>query len=323
MLPAHLCRLTIDERKAVTNKVRSAFLACTKQMMIENDLTRALADIYIPLAACLTEQAERHDATRIIGINGAQGAGKTTFCKLLKIVIEEGFAKRVATFSIDDIYLTLPERQELAKKVHPLLETRGVPGTHNISLGMKLLYELKRLSDGQTLDIPTFDKTIDDRAAREDFCQVTGPIDILLFEGWCVGAKPQCAEDLSTAVNQLESLEDPDLHWRRYVNERLQQEYQKLFNELDMLIMLKVPGMASVMEWRSKQEHKLANSRGLGAPKIMGTSALKRFIMHYERLTKHILNEMPDRADIVYELNEKHQFDSVRVNLPRNQEVRN
>ena len=313
MLPANMHTLTADEILKIADRTRASFLAATKQMMLDNNLDQALIDVYIPLAACLAKQADDYRAPRIIGINGAQGSGKSTLCKLLQIVLEEGFAKRVTTFSIDDIYLTHAERETLAEKSHPLLKTRGVPGTHDVELGLQLLTDLRGIEAGQSINIPVFDKSIDDRCPEKDFRQVTGPIDLVLFEGWCVGAKPQRDPALALPVNSLERLEDPDQVWRRYVNEQLENDYKWFFREIDFLIMLKIPGISSVMEWRSKQERKLAKASP-GGHKIMDTAALQRFIMHYERLTRAMLTEMPDRADLVLKLNRNQQIDGVLIN---------
>lgn len=313
MLPANMHILTADEILKIADRTRASFLAATKQMMLDNNLDQALIDVYIPLAACLAKQADDYRATRIIGVNGAQGSGKSTLCKLLQVVLEEGFAKRVTTFSIDDIYLTHAERETLAEKSHPLLKTRGVPGTHDVELGLQLLTDLRGIEAGQSINIPVFDKSIDDRSPEKDFRQVTGPIDLVLFEGWCVGAKPQRDPALALPVNSLERLEDPDQVWRRYVNEQLENDYKWLFREIDFLIMLKIPGISSVMEWRSKQERKLAKASP-GGHKIMDTAALQRFIMHYERLTQAMLTEMPDRADLVLKLNRNQQIDGVLIN---------
>jgi len=313
MLPANMHTLTADEILKIADRARVSFLAATKQMMLDNDLEQALIDVYIPLAACLAKQADDYRATRIIGINGAQGSGKSTLCKLLQIVLEEGFAKRVTTFSIDDIYLTHAERETLAEKIHPLLKTRGVPGTHDVGLGLQLLTDLRGIEAEESINIPVFDKSIDDRSAEKDFRQVTGPIDLVLFEGWCVGAKPQRDPALALPVNSLERLEDPEQVWRRYVNDQLENDYKRLFREIDFLIMLKIPEISSVMEWRSKQERKLAKASP-GGHKIMDTAALQRFIMHYERLTRAMLTEMPDRADLVFKLNRNQQIDGVQIN---------
>jgi len=313
MLPANMHNLTADEILKIADKTRVSFLAATKQMMLGNDLKQALINVYIPLAACLAKQADDYQATRIIGVNGAQGSGKSTLCKLLQIVLEEGFAKRVTAFSIDDIYLTHAERETLAEKIHPLLKTRGVPGTHDVELGLQLLTDLRELEAGESIDIPVFDKSIDDRSPEKDFRQVAGPIDLVLFEGWCVGARPQLDLSLSIPVNSLERLEDPDQAWRRYVNKQLENDYKWLFREIDFMIMLKIPGISSVMEWRSEQERKLAKA-SQGGHKIMDTAALQRFIMHYERLTRAMLTEMPDRADLVFKLSQDQQIYGVQIN---------
>lgn len=313
MLPAKMHKLSAGEILAMTDRTRASFLAAAQQMMIDSDLEQALGDIYVPLAATLARQSELSDTTLVIGINGAQGSGKSTLCNLLQIVLEEGFAKRVATLSIDDIYLTRAEREVLAQHVHPLLATRGVPGSHDVTLGLQILSAARTLQAGQQLAIPVFDKALDDRRPAEEFRQVTGPLDLVLFEGWCVGAKAQRAEALAVPVNSLERLEDPDLVWRRYVNQQLESDYRRLFSEIDFLIMLKIPGMPSVMEWRSKQERKLARTAGKEGHRVMDTAALQRFIMHYERLTRAMLAEMPDRADLVFILNRNHQIDGVQI----------
>ena len=313
MLPVNMHKLTSDKILAIADRTRSSFITGARQMMIDNDLEQALTDIYIPLAAGLAEQVNECKEPQVIGVNGAQGSGKTTLCHLLQIILEEGFKKRVATLSIDDIYLTRSERLTLAEEIHPLLATRGVPGTHDVELGLQLLTGLRGLKAGQSIDIPVFDKAIDDRSPRKDFRQVTGPIDLVLFEGWCVGAKPQGEQALTVPVNNLERFEDPDQSWRRYVNEQLERSYKILFNEIDFLIMLKIPGMSSVMEWRSKQERKLAELSGRGGHRVMDAAALQRFIMHYERLTRATLAEMPDRADLVFKLNRHQQIDDVQI----------
>lgn len=313
MLPPKMHKLTDDVILRVADRTRAAFLAETRQMMIDDDMGRSLVDIYVPLAACLAERADASVLPPLIGINGAQGSGKTTLCRLLQIVLEQGFAKHAVTISIDDIYLPHAARAQLANTVHPLLQTRGVPGTHDVALGLQLLASLRGLGKDRTMSLPVFDKAIDDRLPEEDARRVTGPVDLILFEGWCVGARPQQDEALAVPVNSLERLEDPDLAWRRYVNQQLNNDYARLFAEIDFLIMLKVPGMDSVMEWRGKQERKLAERAGPGGSKVMDRAALQRFIMHYERLTRAMLAEMPERADLVLMLNQSQQICGVRV----------
>jgi D-glycerate 3-kinase len=315
MLPPTLHNLTSAEVTTAVNRCKAPFLAAARQMQLDQHLEQVLVDIYIPLAATLQQNASRQDETLLVGVNGAQGAGKSTLCRLLQVVLEQGFGLRAATLSIDDLYLTRSEREALAEQVHPLLKTRGVPGTHDVALGRQLLSELRQLQHGQQVAVPEFDKASDDRRPSEAWRQVDGSLDLILFEGWCVGAVPEAEPALIEPVNRLECDEDPARTWRHFVNQSLQQDYAELFAELDLLIMLKVPGMANVLDWRGLQEQKLAASTDQDRPhKVMDTVTLQRFIMHYERLTRWMLAEMPGRADLVLELNADHQIAAVRIN---------
>jgi D-glycerate 3-kinase len=279
---------------------------------IEHTLISDLDSIYLPLADFLYQATKSQAGSLVVGVNGAQGAGKSTLCKLLKIILEQGFDLRVCGFSIDDIYLTRAERCTLAKTVHPLLLTRGVPGTHDVAMGCQLLDQLRVAKAHRTIEIPLFNKALDDRYPRSEWLKVSGPFDLILFEGWCVGAKPQDEKALRKPINSLEKNEDPDGIWRRYVNWQLKDNYARLFVQLDFLVMLKVPNMESVFRWRSLQESKLAASVDPGhCSRIMSPSSLETFLMHYERLTQSMLEEMPTRADVVLAINQNHRIDTL------------
>lgn len=235
----------------------------------------------------------------ILGICGAQGSGKSTLADgLAERLAASGL--RVAVLSLDDLYLTKEERQDLARDVHPLLATRGVPGTHDVGLGLAVLDGLG--TPGRTL-LPRFDKAVDSRAAEGAW--VEGPVDVVLFEGWCVGAVPQDAADLDPPVNELERDRDAGGEWRRHVNAALAGDYQRLFGRLDALVLLAAPDFAVVRGWRIQQEEGLrAKLRAAGKPTdgTMTDDQVSRFIQFYERLTRHILAEMPGRADLTLRL---------------------
>jgi D-glycerate 3-kinase len=239
-----------------------------------------------PLSEEIAERAL--DGPLVVGINGAQGSGKSTLCKFLEVLMVE-HNQRAVTLSLDDLYLTRAERQTMARDEHPLFATRGVPGTHDVPLGEAIL---DALMAGQETALPRFDKAVDDRSA--EVRAVEQPVDVVLFEGWCVGAVPQPAEALREPVNRLEAEEDADRTWRREVNRRLATDYAELFGRIGLLVMLKVEGWEAVRANRARQEAKL----GTG-PAVMDDAALDRFLMHYERLTRWQLAEMPGRADIV------------------------
>jgi D-glycerate 3-kinase len=259
----------------------------------------------------LSEQiAERAlDGPVVVGINGAQGSGKTTLCKFLEVLLVE-HNQRAATLSIDDLYLAKAERKVLAREVHPLLATRGVPGTHDPALGLAVIEDFRA---GRDLELPRFDKSLDDRCPERE--HVDGPLQVLLFEGWCLGAKPQDEAALAEPVNALEAAEDPGLTWRRYVNQALDGGYKALFDQLDMLVMLKVPDFAAVRRNRALQEDKL-RARDPAAPGLMDEEALSRFLDQDERLTLHMLAEMPARADLVIEVDRDQRPVSSRPALP-------
>lgn len=255
---------------------------------------REIADKYWrPLSEDI---AERYDGKPlIVGINGAQGAGKSTLCKFLEVLLVEHNQIGV-TLSLDDLYLTRAERQALAHEVHPLLATRGVPGTHSPALGQAVIDAVRA---GKPFEMPRFDKSVDDRRPHGE--TIEGRVDVLLFEGWCLGAVPQEQAALAVPVNALEAAEDPDGTWRKFVNDALRGDYAALFGQLDMLIMLKVPDFEAVRRNRALQEDKL-RARNPEAPGLMDAAALKHFLDQDERLTEWMFAEMPARADILVEI---------------------
>ena len=266
-------------------------------------LPASYADTVDRVVLPLAEQVARARHPLIVGVCGTQASGKSTLVAALGGLLEAK-GLRTALLSIDDLYLTREERQDLARRIHPLLTTRGPPGTHDVELGLETLDGLLRAGP---VALPRFDKARDTRRPPSDWDSVLGPVDVVLFEGWCVGARPQPAAALAEPVNALERDEDPDGRWRRFVNEALAGPYQALFRRVDLLVMLKAPGFEVVLDWRIEQERKLKArlaAAGAGPALTMGDAAIARFIAHYERLTRHILAEMPGRADVVVELDE-------------------
>jgi len=230
----------------------------------------------------------------VLGLCGAQGSGKSTLALGLQTRME---AQGVATalLSIDDLYRTGAERDVLAAQVHPLLRTRGVPGTHDVTLGLRVIAALER---GEATLLPRFDKGADDRLPPSQWERAAAGTRLLILEGWCVCAVPQAAAALGAPVNALERDEDGDGRWRHFVNAALAGDYQALFARTDRLVMLAAPGFDVVLRWRTQQEQALRARTGQG----MRDAQVGRFIAHYERLTRHMLAEMPERADLVVRL---------------------
>jgi len=256
-----------------------------------------------PIAASLAARCSSASRPLIVGINGAQGSGKTTLSDYLcHWLVQEG-GLRALSLSIDDVYLTRSERQQLAAAVHPLLLTRGVPGTHDIPLLLRTLAALGSAPGNVPVAVPRFDKSRDDRFPATAWTQVQPPLDLVLLEGWCLGAGPQAAEALAVPCNTLEQEEDEEGHWRRHVNDCLARDYALLHQRVDVWLMLRAPSFDEVLRWRSEQEQKLAAALGAAAGSgVMDALALARFVQHYERLTRHCLATLPPLMDLVWEL---------------------
>ena len=257
---------------------------------------------FLPLADAIAQRHRLNGRPLLIGINGCQGSGKSTLAALLATLLPSVFALRTAVVSIDDFYFTRAERQQLAEHVHPLLATRGVPGTHDMGLMQQILIEL-RAGDSE-VKIPRFDKSQDDRADVAHWQTFMAPVDVVIVEGWCIGVASQTEEALVVPVNLLEAEDDVAGCWRRYVNDTLAREYRPVFDQLDLLLMLRAPSFDCVHQWRVEQERRLAQRLGvkIGDHRLMSAADIMQFIQHYQRLTEHALVTLPAQSDLVFQL---------------------
>ncbi|MEQ8954722.1 MAG: kinase, partial [Gammaproteobacteria bacterium] len=160
---------------------------------------------FVPLAELCVELLDSiPELPLCIGINGCQGSGKSTLSALLQILLRAA-GRSVVLLSIDDFYLAGERRRQLAQDIHPLLQTRGVPGTHDIAQALNCMQQLQQLQPGQKLALPRFDKATDEPLSADQWPQVTGPVELIIFEGWFVGSSPQIAAELVNPVNELEA----------------------------------------------------------------------------------------------------------------------
>jgi len=73
---------------------------------------------------------------------------------------------------------------------------------------------------------------------------------------------------------------------------------------------LAAPDFEIVSRWRDEPERAL---RRRGAPQAMSRSTLRRFLMHYERLSRHALRTLPALADVLVTLDETRGVRRIRI----------
>lgn len=233
---------------------------------------------------------------QVLGISGLQGSGKST----LALQVAEAARHRgvpAATVSLDDFYLTGDARRRLASQVHPLLATRGPPGTHDLALASEVF---DAMAAGRPVRLPRFDKLGDDRLPERDWPRVETPLALVVLEGWCLGTPAEPDAALTTPINVLERDEDAAGQWRGYCNTALRERYPALWRRVDRLWLLQAPGFDIVAQWRAEQEQTLQATEP--GRRGMDPAALSRFLQHYERISRQALRTLPALADRVVTL---------------------
>jgi D-glycerate 3-kinase len=271
--------------------------------------TTILKNIYIPTSFWIEKKYKKKGKTLFLGISGGQGSGKTTTAGILKIILKKFFKRRVSVTSIDDFYKTLHDRERMSKNIHPLFITRGVPGTHEVNL-IKIFFRKIKRKNFNKFQIPKFDKSIDDRLEKKNWTRINSKPEIVILEGWCVGAKPQLNHLIKKPINELERNEDKKYIWRKYVNKKLKDEYKKIFSMIDDFIFIKIPNFKVVFKWRLLQENKL-KEKSYSKKKLMSYNEIRRFIMFYERITLQMIKDLSKSASAVMLLKKNHKITKV------------
>jgi len=270
-----------------------------------------LNKFYLPLSEWIYSIYNKDRKTKIIGISGGQGAGKSTITGILKLILKKKYGLNLCVFSIDDFYKKKLDRLKMSKRTHPLFITRGVPGTHDITLINKTIKKLKQ-KKFRTVLIPKFDKSKDDRFQKNKWQKIAVKPDIIIFEGWCVGTTHQNSTELKKPLNFIEKKYDKNLKWRKIVNNLVKKRYKSLFSQIDKLVYLKVPNFNYIIKWRWLQEQKMKlTSKN---KKTMSKIQVKEFIMFYERLTKHMMKNYSKISDLTIFLDKHHRSKKMIIN---------
>ena len=272
---------------------------------------RMLTSYLIPICFWIAKKVNKKSPL-IIGLAGGQGTGKTTIASIITLILKKYFKLKVFKISIDDFYKTRNQRRKLSKNIHPLLMHRGVPGTHEY----KIIYEFfKKIKNKNfiKLRLPKFDKSKDDRCNKKLWYKINSRPDMIILEGWCVGAKGQKNSELVKSINSLEKVNDPSLVWRKYVNTQLKIHYKNLFQQIDEIIYLKANNFRMLQKWRIKQEETLwFKSKKKKKLRIMSRNDIINFMQTYQRITQNMFKDAPKYASIVMKLNSNHQINSIK-----------
>jgi len=275
------------------------------------DKDKMIKSFLIPVSFWISKRADKKKPL-IIGLAGGQGSGKTTISSILTLILQKYFKLKVFKVSIDDFYKTRKDRKLLSKNKHPLLMTRGVPGTHDADLMLKFFKKVK-LKSFKNLIVPKFNKAIDDRCKKSSWYRLKSKPDVVIFEGWCVGARAQSYSKLKKPINSLEKVYDQGAKWRTHVNNQLKTKYKTLFNKLDGLLYLKAKNFNLLRQWRLKQERKLwvqtKNKKNL---KIMNSGDVINFMQTYQRITQQMFKDAVKSSSIIMNLNSNHQIEKIK-----------
>jgi len=266
------------------------------------DLLLHLWQTWLPLALQLADAQTQLGRPLIQGVLGGQGTGKTTLGAILKLLLGH-LGKASVSLSLDDLYKTFADRQQLQKQ-DPRLIWRGPPGTHDIDLGMAVLDQLRA---GQLpVQIPRFDKSSHSGAGDRGASETVNAADLVVFEGWFVGARPiaETSSVWANLPNPIQTEADRAFAWD--MNQRLK-DYQPLWQRLDRLLILQPTDYRLSLVWRQQAEAQ-RRDRGQGG---MSAAEIAQFVAYFWRalhpqLFIQPLTQHPD-TDLVLEIQANHQ----------------
>ncbi|WP_445637734.1 Glycerate kinase [Nostoc sp. DSM 114161] len=289
----------IEKRSHLLKSVLPAFNEfCQTTLQRESkEMLQVLWDLWLPLGIKLASQRQELGRPLIQGILGGQGTGKTTMCKVLGLILNQ-LGYRSVSLSLDDLYKTYSDRLLLTQQDSRLI-WRGPPGTHDVDLGLNVLDEIREFQS--PVMIPRFDKSAYGGAGDRTNPEIATNIDILLFEGWFVGARPINPELFDTAPPPI--VTDEDKAFARDMNLRLH-DYLPLWERLDSLIVLYPSDYRCSLEWRKHAEHQMIAAGKSG----MSDAEIEQFVNYFWRSLhpELFINRLVKNAtvvDLVIEIN--------------------
>lgn len=262
---------------------------------------------WLPLALQLAEKRKNRPRPFIQGILGVQGTGKTTLTQIISLLLEY-LGYKAVSLSIDDFYKTYAERQQLKLK-DPRLMRRGPPGTHDVSLALQTLNQLRHAQPKELIPLPRFDKSLyqgeGDRLSSPEWVH---DIDLVLFEGWFVGVQPVKKSVFQSSLPRevAEVITLKHLQFARDSRRRLK-DYLPLWEKLDSLLVLYPQDYRWSLGWRMAAEHQMIASGKTG----MSDQEIQEFVyyfwrsLHPELYLKPLIQD--PRVDLVIEIDQEYR----------------
>jgi D-glycerate 3-kinase len=268
----------------------------------QDAIVSTLEKLWLPVALDLAIARKKLNRTFVQGILGGQGTGKSTLCEILQVILRYlGFS--AASLSLDDLYLTYAERQTLQQQ-DPRLDRRGPPGTHDISLGIKVIEQCLQEDYTAQISLPRFNKSAEEGAGDrfKDTEDINKP-DILLFEGWFVGVQPIAEALFDNCPPPIVTEEDRQFAIAN--NQRLQ-AYVPLWSKLDSLIVLHPEDYRLSKQWRKEAEHKMIAQDKVG----MTDEEIERFVEYFWKALhpELFIKPLTKTADLVVEIKSDHSI---------------
>jgi len=286
-----------------------------KQHNLPEDFTLAVEKYYKPFSDKIYSQFSKSNKPYFVGINGCQGSGKSTLTDFIATYLTSEYLLNIVVMSLDDFYYSSKKRKALAQDIHPLLATRGAPGTHDMVELNRVLELLKERKTG--FPIRKFNKATDEPFPEDDWENIDKPADIIIVEGWCWGVKPQNLEQLKAPINELEYQYDSTGEWRNYVNQQLKVAYEPLYEKMDFWLALQAPSFDCVYKWRLEQEKKLEDRNiGLENSKIMSPAQILNFTQYFQRLTVQGCKTFVQSADAIFYLDYERKITKMSITEP-------
>ena len=237
----------------------------------------------------------------VLGITGLQGSGKSTWASSIVDNLQTKHGLRAISVSLDDFYRTHDNLVKLRNDNpdNKLFRTRGHPGTHDEALARDFFDSFRKGS--REVRIPVFDKSQfngeGDRTPESIWPTVSSSVDVVVFEGWCVGFQPISSEEIvqrretaatksvgDSASEPIHTLARHELEHIQQVNEHLTR-YCATFmgaEHFDFFVQLDTDRLTNVYTWRKQQEHALIQSKGTGMTDDEVSAFIQGYMPAYE-----------------------------------------